>query len=1255
MGGCYEFDIDTVRTSGQELGLGVSNIRDPDRSSGIVISEILQDSPLSGSVRIGDQILSVNGISLRDVSYRDAVQILRCVGDHVVLRIHRCSSGGVSFISPPEAMQFPVPAGHRLDPSPVHHPCQHPHYVLPQSRSKVELNQPNCGSAPLTRCQSQSAASLFTCECDKQKELATLHIDKRDNDESLGVELVSRIFVQSVAEGGIGEQAGLRPGDCLVALNGVNTAHLSLVDTANMLRRQETLLEVARPIVDEASGPATIAHSQELLHDGNDAVTFRRFHSNTKWSQRYGAQPTRNVATTKSASMHELRNPLSRCQSCSKLLYADEYAETRSLPQPTLETELHENPMHVLYCPPRRSAKPSSRTLQRTRSTKVDPRWIMESNATLSTDEGDYSSSDTATLEGPSCTVDRSEPKGRKLLFRVDPQRGTGLALVGGNLSGVFISGVLPDSLADQAGVSEGDQVKQINDLNVDGWTKEEVALAMIAGNEPIVLTLVHDPATYNAVLQSEELSESLTVRAYFNLQPSSAQQPASGRLQSTTILPELAISEGDIFHVVDTFINGVFGNWKASRVYPDLSCIGLIPNAQRADDLLENQTAPGSFRAPSAYERVFPLEQFPFPRPVVIYGPLATLARHRLQCAGQQSHLETGMLTTRFHIPPVNAMLSNVSSSNSTASGLIRLSAIKASMDEGYHCLLDINTAAIHRLQLLGIPPIVILITPSSQKQLQMVLLHYWELDRHSLALIHPEKTVHKRKDITWLAERLWDEVLALQRFRSHLITDTVPINTENTPGLSFSELDWLKNLVAVIEHQQHSMVWIGEESQMADEIENMATMNDDLNNTAGMDLKDTQAYPRIRKSSSCGSKHQYHAERAGTKTTGQADGRGRYRDLASEFARAKGDAANDLKSMVGRLKPISTTSNPAPQGDILELKADNLLLRRQNSTREQNKSIRTNTSLDESMDLFPGWSATGGRHYQHLHSSSSNLELDLLPSFRTHAVGIFFNENDMLEGGADIIEDSFCTQQTEEHDGLDSVKLPKSAGLTRRGEPVFPSRVESVQKICTARSDGTMTGARSVVSSAAFSISKTILAECAGEFGYEGGALELPEYKVRLQIPQGALAPECKRQRVFLRIYDGSLDIPSNSTNMTPRLISPVVMCGPHGLRFQTPVQLTLPKYHADSEPDEVKDDWKITLLHASANSTSADDESVYSASASRRHSPSWSEVPLAMKSDVHRNASDRTAIDDITSIPLGITSQCEDSKISILIDHF
>lgn len=59
------------------------------------------------------------------------------------------------------------------------------------------------------------------------------------------MELVSRIFVQSVDEGGLGECSGLRSGDRLVSLNGINAAHLSLVDTANMLRRQETVIEVA--------------------------------------------------------------------------------------------------------------------------------------------------------------------------------------------------------------------------------------------------------------------------------------------------------------------------------------------------------------------------------------------------------------------------------------------------------------------------------------------------------------------------------------------------------------------------------------------------------------------------------------------------------------------------------------------------------------------------------------------------------------------------------------------------------------------------------------------------------------------------------------------------------------------------------------------------------------------------------------------------------------------------------------------------
>lgn len=101
----------------------------------------------------------------------------------------------------------------------------------------------------------------------------------------LGVELLSRLTVASVDENSLGEQAGLKSGDRIIRLNGINTAHLSLIDTANMLRRQETVLLVARdtltkqnhvydnfgtkPLVNSSSVPANL--SSLLTHQlGNE-------------------------------------------------------------------------------------------------------------------------------------------------------------------------------------------------------------------------------------------------------------------------------------------------------------------------------------------------------------------------------------------------------------------------------------------------------------------------------------------------------------------------------------------------------------------------------------------------------------------------------------------------------------------------------------------------------------------------------------------------------------------------------------------------------------------------------------------------------------------------------------------------------------------------------------------------------------------------------------------------------------------------
>lgn len=63
----------------------------------------------------------------------------------------------------------------------------------------------------------------------------------------LGVELSGQLVITSVTPGGKAHHAGIRVGDRVVNLNGIDTAHLSLIDAAYLMRREQsdvTLLRV---------------------------------------------------------------------------------------------------------------------------------------------------------------------------------------------------------------------------------------------------------------------------------------------------------------------------------------------------------------------------------------------------------------------------------------------------------------------------------------------------------------------------------------------------------------------------------------------------------------------------------------------------------------------------------------------------------------------------------------------------------------------------------------------------------------------------------------------------------------------------------------------------------------------------------------------------------------------------------------------------------------------------------------------------
>lgn len=112
------------------------------------------------------------------------------------------------------------------------------------------------------------------------------------------------------------------------------------------------------------------------------------------------------------------------------------------------------------------------------------------------------------------------------------------------------------------------------------------------------------------------------------------------------------------------------------------------------------------------AYERVV-LRHPGFIRPVVLFGPVADLAREKL----------LKDFPDKFTSPQMEKQIEEGSgggSSNSKGtktSGIIRLSAIREVMDRGKHALLDITPNAVDRLNYAQFYPIVIFLKAESKQ----------------------------------------------------------------------------------------------------------------------------------------------------------------------------------------------------------------------------------------------------------------------------------------------------------------------------------------------------------------------------------------------------------------------------------------------------------------------------------------------------------------------------------------------------------
>ncbi|XP_046582745.1 tight junction protein ZO-1-like [Haliotis rubra] len=86
------------------------------------------------------------------------------------------------------------------------------------------------------------------------------------------------------------------------------------------------------------------------------------------------------------------------------------------------------------------------------------------------------------------------------------------------------------------------------------------------------------------------------------------------------------------------------------------------------------------------------------------------------------------------------------------------------------------------------------------------------------------------------------------------------------------------------------------------------------------------------------------------------------------------------------------------------------------------------------------------------------------------------------------------------------------------------------------------------------------TVVATARGVFDADAGVLESRETGVSIVIPKGAIHEGIKQEIYFKVCRDNSI-LPPLDKDKGETLLSPLVMCGPHGLKFNTPVELRLP----------------------------------------------------------------------------------------------
>ena len=385
-------------------------------------------------------------------------------------------------------------------------------------------------------------------------------------------------------------------------------------------------------------------------------------------------------------------------------------------------------------------------------------------------------------------SAESSEP--RYITFQKEGS--VGIRLTGGNEVGIFVTAVQQHSPASIQGLVPGDKLLKVNEMDMNGVTREEAVLFLLSLQDRIDLIVQYCKEEYDSVVQNQR-GDSFHIKTHFHYDSPSKN--------------ELSFRAGDVFRVVDTLHNGVVGSWQVLRIgrgHQELQR-GIIPNKARAEELataqfnaskkeLNSSESRVSFfrrkrtshrRSKSlsrenwddvvfsdalskfpAYERVV-LRHPGFIRPVVLFGPVSDLARDRL----------IKDFPDKFTAPLQD-------DKSQSKCGIVRLSNIRDIMDRGKHALLDITPNAVDRLNYAQFYPIVIFLKADAKHTIKQL--------RHGIP-----KSAHKS------SKKLLEQCQKLDRVWSHVFSTSISLNEADV---------WYRKCRETIDKQQSGAVWMSE-----------------------------------------------------------------------------------------------------------------------------------------------------------------------------------------------------------------------------------------------------------------------------------------------------------------------------------------------------------------------------------------------------------------------------------------------------------